>query len=731
MTTAVAPALAWLHDPAARAGRAWAGAVSVEVDGRRCAGHLVRAYRRDGAADPVARLRCELFLDGVEPTSLTRDDVRARLHTDLPAGIVPLRLRVDDGGQAEVCGNNVVFDSGGVPLPHTGAFGWRLEFQAVGAGGWVAQADLVDEPPIQVVVSPGWVADSPTVTEVCLRKVGARLDGTRFLSGRITEMTARLPQITTDVLYLLPFFLPGLRDAHTGKDVRKGELGSVYAVRDFFRLDPDLVTPAADSDLADLVDRGLLTDDDVVDLWQRLPGADGPPPTAAQLAAAGGAAAATNHGAERLTQLIGRAELRDLCRRAHALGKRVIFDLVLMQTSRDCPLIDDHPEWYALDESGRPKIHQIAWLVYSDVALFDLQGNRPLQDYLLEVAPYWMARCELDGVRIDASQTVDRDFLRRLKNRIQQTQPEALVLGETLCALREAVDIPVDMVYALMVDFHRDVEQATPLIDFLEQVHGTFAGGTVAMAYFENHDSPRATQIWEERYANALEGDRGLARAWRRRLERDGASGWMALLKNLQATLIDGTAGMWPGPAPGEVAGRRPQLSGGTQLAWAIEWGSEWGERARTDFENPTLLHVTERDSGAGAHLVRAYQRLAEALPAWPELRRGQVWYHRNSGPHGDADDRVLAYTRYTESSAVVVVHNLDIQRTRWVTIPQDWLPWSATRPEPLFDSYAALGLQEPAEIPEPDRHGLRIGVGPLQTRLVRLRRDAPIPRKD
>ena len=102
------------------------------------------------------------------------------------------------------------------------------------------------------------------------------------------------------------------------------------------------------------------------------------------------AAAERALGREALVQLVGRAELRALTRWAHALGKKVIFDLVLMQSSRDCPLIEEHPEWYQLDENDAPRIHQIAWLVYFDVAFFDLVYNRPLQDYLLEVAPYWI-----------------------------------------------------------------------------------------------------------------------------------------------------------------------------------------------------------------------------------------------------------------------------------------------------------------------------------------------------
>ena len=57
-----------------------------------------------------------------------------------------------------------------------------------------------------------------------------------------------------------------------------------------------------------------------------------------------------------------------------------ILDLVLQQTSRDCPLINQHPEWYVMDASGHPKINQIAWLVYSDVALLEL----PSLDALLK-----------------------------------------------------------------------------------------------------------------------------------------------------------------------------------------------------------------------------------------------------------------------------------------------------------------------------------------------------------
>lgn len=704
--------------------RVWAGNLSIEIDGLWASATLSRAYLWPDRPAPRARVRCELFVADVPAVSIRQEHVVARVCTDAvdTGHRIPMQLLTGPTGVAEPCGANMVFESESFALEQTGAYTYGIEFSAdKDHVEWVSSAAIAPNQDGTIVVSPGWIADGPTVTEVCVRKVGARVTASGFESGRILHLTACLEQIPTDVVYLLPFFRPGYTDLKTGEDVRKGRLGSPYAVADFYQIDPQLVTPPDQVDFFDMAAAGLLRQEDVTDVWARFDATSGQrtsAPKVTELVAAGAVTAIHRWGRDRLVQVVGRSELRQLCHRAHELGKRVIFDLVLMQTSRDAALITQHPEWYALDAAGQPKIHQIAWLVYSDVALFDLRNNRPLQDYLLDVAPYWMACCQLDGVRLDASQTVDRTFLRRLKNRIQREDPQALVLGETLCPLHEAVDIPVDMIYALLVDFHRDADQATPLIDFLEQVHAAFAPGTVAMAYFENHDSPRATQIWFDRYRDALDDDEALASVWRQHGSTDGieVAMWMALLKNLQATLINATAGMWPGTQVQNTA-TRPQSAQGTLLAWAIEWGSQWGERAPTDFENETLLHPEAGRVAPGLVLARAYEHLASCYGDWKVAHRGRIYYHRDI----DADDRILAYTRYTDSAALVAVHNLDIHRSRRVTIPLDWLPWTPQKSDLVFDSYAQLGLTTTDAESDPAQQGARIGVAPLQTRLYRL----------
>jgi len=307
-------------------------------------------------------------------------------------------------------------------------------------------------------------------------------------------------------------------------------------------------------------------------------------------------------------------------------------------------------------------------------------------------------------VRIDASQTVDRPFLKRIKNRIQACKPEALVLGETLCPLHEAVDVPVDMVYALMVDFHRDVEHARPLCDFLEEVHGCFAPGTVAMAYFENHDSPRATQVWCDKYRNRLDEDEAARSRWQRAVGSDADLALrMALLKNAQAALIDASAGAVMG----------------TNLTRGFEWGSEWGEVVRTDFENETLLQPELRRRDPRAQLVQFYRDLLDVRTAWPELHSGQVYYHRNDAEGGDVDDGLLVYVRYDRQGALLVAHNLDPVRAHSTHLRLDYLD-AEPFPAAQLDTYQRFSVKARASLKQVEE-AWRLELHPLQSGLWRL----------
>ncbi len=658
----------------------WAGNLTIELDGIQYNTTMARAFLApDGAVQ--ARVRAELFVADIDLSMCRTRDIDARLWTDandrgfvdergaFRTGVgshVPMSLLVDREGMPVLSGNNLAFESEVIQIHQTGVFHYTVEFSADDkvlsdpSKAWVSVNDIALNRDGVIAISPEQIRRGPSITEVCVRKVGAHTDADgQFVSGTFCAVTSRLKEMTTDVVYLLPFFEPGFGDLHTARDVRKGALGSVYAAKDFYRIDPALVTPPEEVDIFFLVSDGLIVDLDLRELLheQKL----------SRLRKVND----FNHfrtfkelvhwvGRDALIQLIGRAELRALTRRAHALGKRVIFDLVLMQTSRDCPLIEQHPNWYVMDERGQPKIHRIAWLVYSDVALLNLSFNKPLQNYLSGIAPFWMRTCDLDGVRIDASQTVDRPFLKQIKNRINAVKPDALVLGETLCDLSEAVDIPVDMIYALLVDLHRDAERGNPYADFLERTFGAFAPRTVAMAYFENHDSPRATKIWRERYELC-----GLC---------EKAAQVMALRRNIQCSLINATAG----------------TARHVNLAYALEWGSEWGEEVCTDFEMPTVLHPEWAKREPHAQLVAAYRALHKFVSQCPELQTGHIYFFRNVDP----EDRVFAYLRYTPHSGLLVAHNLDPHVARKIVCPVHQVPdvlLERIDRVPVYDTYKFL----------------------------------------
>ena len=152
----------------------------------------------------------------------------------------------------------------------------------------------------------------------------------------------------------------------------------------------------------------------------------------------------------------------------------------------------------------------------------------------------------------------------------------------------------------------------------------------------------------------------------------------MALLKNLQSAVIDCSAG--------SVAG--------CNLARGLELGSEWGEETRTDFETETLLHFARAEQEPHASLVRAYGRLQPLQQTWPELGDGEIYFHRNEADGGDPDDRVLAYVRYAEGGALLIVHNLDPRAVRRVDYRFDYLPQTPALRDKCFDTYAAFAIE-------------------------------------
>ena len=265
----------------------WAGNMAILLDGERCDPTLARAFVGPQKPAVEARVQVELFVAAVEAAQVRSGDVRVRLWTDVnqrgsvdeegvyqndPGRYLPMHLVCGRDGVPRLAGNNLVFESDDFSVHAIGVFGFAVELSAApGAADqpgreWININDMAPNQDGVLVVSPGWVLQGPSIVEACVRKAGAHCRGGAFHSGTFARLQRDLEQLQADIVYLLPFFKPGFSDLHSGKDVRKGSLGSVYAVIDFFQLDPELISAPEDVNLQALVEEGLLQDGDVRDL---------------------------------------------------------------------------------------------------------------------------------------------------------------------------------------------------------------------------------------------------------------------------------------------------------------------------------------------------------------------------------------------------------------------------------------------------------------------------------
>ena len=191
------------------------------------------------------------------------------------------------------------------------------------------------------------------------------------LAGTIGQWAEHLPRIAAmgfNAVYVNPFHYPGFS-------------GSLYAVKDYYRLNP------------------------------RFPG--GEPPTATP-------AARFHQG-------------RRACRPA------VIMDLVVNHTSKDSELVAHHPDWFARDESGEvrspfatdpadPTARQCGAISPNSTTAD--RNSDPIVAYFKEVVRHYR-ELGFAGFRCDAAYKVPAEAWRALIDAAQVAAPEAVFCAET------------------------------------------------------------------------------------------------------------------------------------------------------------------------------------------------------------------------------------------------------------------------------------------------------------
>jgi len=191
--------------------------------------------------------------------------------------------------------------------------------------------------------------------------------------------------------------------------------------------------------------------------------------------------------------------------RAHALGLKVMIDVVYNHTAHDAVLAQEHPEWYHQGPDGKPVTTVPDW---SDV--IDLRHPNPaLTDYLIETLQMWVG-LGVDGFRCDVASLLPLDFWLRAREAVAEVKTGVIWLAESVhadwvaerraagwrmssdCELYRAFDLGYD--YDIWPLWRAAVEEKVPVARYLEMLRFQdciYPGNYVKMRCVENHDQPR------------------------------------------------------------------------------------------------------------------------------------------------------------------------------------------------------------------------------------------------
>lgn len=201
-----------------------------------------------------------------------------------------------------------------------------------------------------------------------------------------------------------------------------------------------------------------------------------------------------------------------LCDAAHALGLKVLIDVVYHHTSPDSVLVKTHPEYFYRKPNGSFGNHVGEW---SDIIDLDFD-NHDLWDELIDTLCFWAQY--VDGFRCDVASMVPLNFWKKARARVETVRPGCIWLAESVehgfirynrmqglvalsdSELYQAFDICYD--YDIYEDYVAYAKGEIPLsayVKALERQESTYPADYVKLRNTENHDCPRTAELFPDR----------------------------------------------------------------------------------------------------------------------------------------------------------------------------------------------------------------------------------------
>ena len=283
----------------------------------------------------------------------------------------------------------------------------------------LAKAVLPVTEGISQVRHPEW-SRSATIYEVNIRQYTPE--------GTFKAFEPHLPRLRkmgVDVLWIMPI-------NPISKKMRKGSLGSYYAVSDYMAVNPEY---------------GSL------------------------------------------------ADFKHLVNEAHKLGFKVILDWVANHTGWDNVWVEQHPDWYKRNAAGELEGFNYTDLstgkkeAWADVIGLDY-AKPEVRQGMIAAMGYWVRETNIDGFRCDVAWTLPVAFWDEARQRLDAIKPVFLLAeADTPDLQLKAFDMTYDWVlFHKLVDIAQGRADARDLARLYTDPARRYPAGSYRMTFTSNHD---------------------------------------------------------------------------------------------------------------------------------------------------------------------------------------------------------------------------------------------------
>ena len=138
-------------------------------------------------------------------------------------------------------------------------------------------------------------------------------------------------------------------------------------------------------------------------------------------------------------------DLKNFVAACHEKGIKVIFDGVFNHTGRDFFAFKDiqknrqnspYVNWYCnVNFAGNTEYNDgfsyENWGGYNLLAKLN-QRNPDVQNYICDVIRFWVSEFDVDGIRLDAADVLDFDFMKQLRHTADEVKPDFWLMGEVI-----------------------------------------------------------------------------------------------------------------------------------------------------------------------------------------------------------------------------------------------------------------------------------------------------------